>query len=258
MKDKKEIAKLIYEELKKGNIESTLNTIFKELENEKTDKLKFTKTPLLNSIGQELAKLLVNEDWKFKTLMDLWKTSQYGIEDIDYRLKSRREVRRIIIVCLGSLSKRYYEDVKKFITLIVSDLQDWETVDSLALFVISNLAVQNQKELFYLMEQWIKSKDKWVRRLAVATIPPYIMARSKESEICLGFLKKVMKEGHKDVKKAIGWALREITKKDSNAVFEFLLRWAKVEDKNTRWIVKEGMKKLPEEQQKLLRSLIGG
>lgn len=54
MKDKKEIAKLIYERLKKGDIKLTLSLISKELEEGKTDKLKFTKTPSLNSIGQDL------------------------------------------------------------------------------------------------------------------------------------------------------------------------------------------------------------
>ncbi len=65
-----------------------------------------------------------------------------------------------------------------------------------------------------------------------------------------------MKEEDKDVKKAIGWALREITKKDSKSVSEFLERWAKVENKNTKWIIKEGMKKLSKEQQEELKSLI--
>jgi 3-methyladenine DNA glycosylase AlkD len=58
--------------------------------------------------------------------------------------------------------------------------------------------------------------------LAIATIPPYIRAKKTESKIYLELLKKVMREEDKDVKKAIGWALREITKKDPKSVFEFL------------------------------------
>jgi 3-methyladenine DNA glycosylase AlkD len=52
----------------------------------------------------------------------------------------------------------------------------------------------------------------------VATIPPYIKARKMKSVICLEFLDKVMEED-KDVKKTIGWALREITKKRSRVSF---------------------------------------
>lgn len=66
-----------------------------------------------------------------------------------------------------------------------------------------------------------------------------------------------MREKDRDVKKAISWALREVTKKDPKAVFEFLQKWAKINDKNTKWIIKEGMKKLSEKEQKELKSLIG-
>lgn len=82
MKNKKEIAKLIYDELEKGDTKLAISLITKELEEEKTDKLKFTKTPLLNSIGQELGKLLIKDSnppttllpnvgtyWKFERLM---------------------------------------------------------------------------------------------------------------------------------------------------------------------------------------------
>ena len=244
MKDKKEIAKLIYDGLKKGDIELTLSLISKELEGEKTDKLKFTKTPLLNSIGQELTKLVLEEDWEFERLLKLWK-------------KGKRDERLIVISALEKISKNDYENSKKFVFKILDDISDWEICDQLALRVIVNLAVQNQKEIFSLMERWINSENKWLRRLAVATIPPYIRARKTESKICLNFLDKTMHEKDRDVKKAIGWALREITKKDPESIFEFLQRWAKVNDKNTKWIIKEGMKKLPNNEQEKLKSLIG-
>ncbi len=244
MKDKKEIARLVYEELKQGNISSTLSLILKEIKKEKTDKLQMTKTPLLNSIGQELGKLLIEEDWKFEKLMELWNAG-------------KREEKLIVISALGIISKKEYEHTKQFVIEILSDISDWEICDQLALRVIVNLAVQNQKEIFSLMKQWTKSKNKWIRRLAVATIPPYIRAKKSESEICLEFLDQVMREEDKDVKKAAGWALREISKKDPESVFEFLKKWAKEEDKNTTWIIKEGMKKLKKEQQNELRVLMG-
>jgi len=120
-----------------------------------------------------------------------------------------------------------------------------------------NLTVQNQEEIFSLMHEWIKSKNKWIRRLAVATIPPYIRAEKTESKISLELLGETMKEEDKDVKKAIGWALREVTKKDPRSVFEFLQKWAKIKDKNTKWIIKEGMKKLSDKEQEKLKTLIG-
>jgi len=242
MNNKKEMAKLIYNEMKSGNVGSVISLISKELEKEKTDKLRFTKTPLLISIGQELGKLLFKENWKFERLEELWK-------------KGERDEKLIVISTLGKISKKDYENTKRFVLNIINDIFDWEICDQLALRVVVNLAVKNQKETFRLMRQWIKSENKWVRRLAVATIPPYIRAKNTESKICLKFLNETMSERDKDVKKAIGWALREITKKDEEAVFEFLKKRTKISDKNTRRIIREGMKKLPEKEKEKLKSL---
>lgn len=245
MKDEKALAKLIYTELAKRNVKSVTSLISKMLENEKTDKLRFTKTPLLNSIGQELGKLMAKENWKFEKLTKLWKEEE-------------RDERLIVISALGKISNKDYEKTKQFVLSILGDITDWEVCDQLALRVVAKLAVQNQKEIFSLMEQWITSRNKWVRRLAAATIPPYVRAKPEESRTCLEFLDRAMQEQDKDVRKAVGWALREITKKDPESVFVFLKKWAVTGDKNTRRIIKEGMKKLSEEKQSALESLING
>jgi 3-methyladenine DNA glycosylase AlkD len=238
------LSKSIFEELKERDIDSVISLISKELKKEKTNKLQITKTPLLNSIGKELGKLLAKEKWRFERLTELWG-------------KGKRDEKLIVISALGEISKKDYKNSKQFVLNVLKDIIDWEICDQLSLKVIVNLAVQNQKELFSLMHEWITSKNKWIRRLAVATIPPFIRAKGMESKICLKLLNKAMKEEDRDVKKAISWALREITKKDPKSVFEFLQKWAKVDNKNTKWIIKEGMKKLAKKEQEKLKSLIG-
>ena len=196
-------------------------------------------------MGQELGKLLIKENWKFVRLMELWK-------------EGKRDEGLIVVSSLEKVSKKDYENTKQFVLNVLKDISDWEICDQLALRVIVNLAVQNQKEIFSLMHEWIKSKNKWIRRLAVATIPPYIRAERTESRTSLKLLDETMKEEDKDVKKAIAWALREITKKDPESVFEFLKKWVKVEDKNTKWIIKDGMKKLSDKKREKLKTFIIG
>jgi len=59
-----------------------------------------------------------------------------------------------------------------------------------------------------------------------------------------------MEDKDKDIKKAVSWVLREITKKNPDDVAEFLTRWAKANpSKDTKWIIKDGMKKLPKKMQ---------
>lgn len=233
----------VYEGLEKRDTQHVLSLVNAYLEKEKTDKLKLTPTPLLNFIGDGLGKMLIRKEWSFDRLMELWR-------------EGKRDERLIIASALGRLSRVDYENSKSFVLSILNDLSDWEICDQLALKAVVNLVVQNKNEMFSLMEEWVKSENKWVRRLAVATIPPYIRAEKTESKVCLQLLDKVMKEEDKDVKKAISWALREITKKDPEAVFNFLQKWAKTKDKNTRWIIKEGMKKLQKEKQEEIKSLL--
>ncbi len=243
--DAKDIATLIYKKLKNEDMDSTISFIAKEIESEKTKKLGITKTPLLNSIGEELGKLLKKEDWKFEKLKELWK-------------RGKREEKLIVISVLGKLTKdkKEHRAIRQFVLNIINDISDWEICDQLALRVIVNLARQNQKEVFLIMEKWIVSENKWIRRLAVATIPPFIRRMPNDSKRLLALLERVMREKEKDVKKAVGWALREISKKDSKGVYEFLKKWAKVNDKNTKWIIKDGMKKLTKENQDALKSLL--
>lgn len=230
------LVEIIYSGLKEGSVQSTISLVAKELEKERTDKLGFTKTPLLNSLGQELGKLLLKEDWKFERLYELW-------------VGGGRDEKLIVTSAVGEISKKDYENSKQFVLKILDDISDWEICDQLALKVVINLMLQNQEETVSLLEKWVKSENKWIRRLAIATIPPFIRARKTEFQICLSLLDKVMKEKDPDVRKAIGWALREVSKKEPKSVFDFLAKWAGIDNKNTRWIIKEGMKKLPKWQQ---------
>jgi len=53
-------------------------------------------------------------------------------------------------------------------------------------------------------------------------------------------------------KKAVAWALREISKKNAKAVYNFLQKYGNSKDVSTRWIIREGSRKLPENLRKKL------
>ena len=47
----------------------------------------------------------------------------------------------------------------------------------------------------------------------MATIPPLIRAKLETVEACLKLIERLMNEGDRDVRKAVAWALREVSKK---------------------------------------------
>ncbi len=251
-----EIGFKIYEKLMKEDAKSTFNYTKNLAVLERTEKLKMAKASYLNSIGKQLGKCLSGESKEFERLFELWEFSKVNESEIEFRLKSGREVRRIITIALSVVLNKNYRMVKDFVENVTSTLDDWETVDTLAVFVVSKLAVKNREDTFEMINRWITSENKWVRRLAVATIPPYIRAKKDEIEICLRILDKVMFDKDTDVRKAVSWALREMSKRDPEIVFQFLEKWASTKIREVQWIIRDGMRKLDDDMRRKLNDMM--
>jgi 3-methyladenine DNA glycosylase AlkD len=72
---------------------------------------------------------------------------------------------------------------------------------------------------------WTRSRDRWRRRLAlVATVPLNSRARggSGDARRTLGICRMLVGDRDPMVVKAMSWALRELAKRDPNAVEGFL------------------------------------
>jgi 3-methyladenine DNA glycosylase AlkD len=204
-----------------------------------------TRHPVLNIIGDEIGK--------------------FG----EKNLKSALEIVRLLwnggsfeerIIAAKSLERIGKIDYKATLNLVISfskEISDWAVCDTLAMSAMRFITPFHPKEVFSLAEKWIKDKEKWIRRLGVVSLLPLVREKKyhfsgEEFEI----IKNLMKDSDKDVKKAVAWILREISKKDKNLVFKFLMEWAKVDNKNSQWIVRDGMKKLDKVNQEKLKSLM--
>jgi len=73
--------------------------------------------------------------------------------------------------------------------------------------------------------------------------------RIQTPEKVFELLDLVMKYVERDVRKAVSWILREITKANPDEVAEFLMKWAKANPgKEARWVIENGMKKLGDDE----------
>ncbi|MBI4645362.1 MAG: DNA alkylation repair protein [Bacteroidia bacterium] len=83
--------------------------------------------------------------------------------------------------------------------------------------------------------------------------------RVKATDKVFKILDTVMEDNEKDIKKAVSWVLREITKKNPDEVAGFLTRWAKANPgKDAKWIIKDGMKKLRSDEKKEILKILTG
>jgi len=199
--------------------------------------------PVLWVIASEIGRFIKKEPTETEVLLKtIWNEGSY-------------EAKQIAGKSIEKFSPKNPKLCLDFISSTLQDIDNWSVCDSLAMYVVEPIVYSNPDIVLPLSENWIKDKNKWIRRFGVVSLRGYkkIQTTDKVFEI----LDFVMKENEPDVKKAVSWILREITKKNPDEVAKFLMKWAKANpNKNTRWIIKDGMKKLSNNEQKKILDLL--
>ena len=101
---------------------------------------------------------------------------------------------------------------------LVSHKSWWDTVDTLGSVAISPLTVKYPS--VKLMRSWSKSPNMWLNRAAIQ----HQRGRKSETDIALLFelMHQHANESEFFIAKAIGWALRDLSRIDNRAVKKFL------------------------------------
>ncbi len=192
--------------------------------------------PILRVIAAEIGKFIQKGATKAPTLLEtIWSEGSF-------------EARQIAGKCLEKFGPKNPKICLDFVSSVLPDLDNWAVCDNLAMFGVEPIVYSSPELVLPLFEKWIKDENKWIRRFGVVSLRGY--KRVQITDRVFEILDLVMEDKDKDIKKAVSWVLREITKKNPDDVAEFLTRWAKANTgKDTRWIIKDGMKKLPKKMQ---------
>jgi len=199
--------------------------------------------PILRVVAAEIEKFIQKEPKKAKLLLEtIWNEGSF-------------EARQIAGKCLEKFSPKNPKFCLDFVSSVLPDLDNWAVCDNLSMFGVEPIVYSNPELVLPLSERWIKDKNKWIKRFGVVTLRGYKKVETTDNVFKI--LNTVMEDGDKDVKKAVSWILREITKKNPDEVAEFLTKWAKANpNKDTKWIIKDGIKKLSkDDHEKILRLL---
>ena len=100
----------------------------------------------------------------------------------------------------------------------------WEKVDTFASYLAGPMWREGQVA-DKLIERWARSQDRWWRRTAlVSTVPLNNKARGGrgDAERTLRICEMLVEDRDDMVVKALSWALRELSKRDSKPVHKFL------------------------------------
>jgi 3-methyladenine DNA glycosylase AlkD len=103
-------------------------------------------------------------------------------------------------------------------------IDSWEAVDTFACYLAGPAWRENQLPTS-VIRKWTKSKDRWWRRAAVvSTVPLNNKTRGGSGDAIrsLQICRLVIDDRDEMVVKALSWALRELSKRDSASVERFL------------------------------------
>ena len=95
----------------------------------------------------------------------------------------------------------------------------WDTVDALASRTVGPL-VRAHPELSREMDQWVSSDDVWLARTAILHQLTYKQGTDRER--LFDYCVRRASDSEFFIRKAIGWALREYSKTDAEAVRSFV------------------------------------
>jgi 3-methyladenine DNA glycosylase AlkD len=199
--------------------------------------------PVLWVIALQLEKFIQKKPTKAEVLLKtIWDEGSY-------------ESKQIAGKSMEKFSPKNPQLCLDFISSALPDIDNWSVCDCLSMYGVEPIVYSKPQLVLPLSEKWIKDKNKWIRRFGVVTLRGY--KRIQITDKVIGILDSVMKEDEPDVIKAVSWILREITKKNPDEAAEFLMKWAKANPiKDTRWIIKDGLKKLSCNKQKKIMELL--
>lgn len=103
-------------------------------------------------------------------------------------------------------------------------IDNWAAVDTFACY-LAGPAWRERQVQDKLIHDWARSRDRWWRRAAlVSTVPLNNKARGGRGDVArtLALCEMLVNDRDDMVVKAMSWALRELAKRDANAVQDFL------------------------------------
>ncbi len=106
-----------------------------------------------------------------------------------------------------------------FVTERLIDLDGWAAADNLA-SVLSRCLLENSCRLDA-VETWIENPHLWTRRAALVFTLPWAKEK-RDPERMLGWAARLADDREWFIQKAIGWRLRELSKRDTKRVRRFL------------------------------------
>lgn len=159
------------------------------------------------------------------------------------------EERLIALIILTNQFKKAKKDrlkqrqIFEFYLKNTSRINNWDLVDLSAPRIVGEFV---QREGTSILRQLARSENLWERRISIISTFPFIKKRNFGETLTISEM--LMKDEHDLIHKAVGWALREVGKKNKNVLEIFLQTRHK---EMPRTMLRYAIEKFPEEERKV-------
>ena len=173
------------------------------------------------------------------------------IADQLFKEECREEI-LVAIFLIAQQKKNFNKIGWERINIWLKHIDNWETCDQLSSNIVTPMIVKNPDLLKKLFEL-TKSENKWERRFAVATVANINHEGRVYPKETFLVCKPLLSDKETVVTKAVGWAIREISKKCPEETLDFLKENTKIIPKR---LLKEASELLPEKAKNEINKLI--
>ncbi|MEK6918452.1 MAG: DNA alkylation repair protein [Nanoarchaeota archaeon] len=149
-------------------------------------------------------------------------SSSTSLDDISVLLKSDfHEVRLVALLILVDKYEKSTLEAKPFIVDFylsnTSRINNWDLVDSTAHKILGDYLLDKDRSILYKLA---KSNNLWEKRISI--VSTYTFIRNNDFFDALRISQILFSDNHDLIHKATGWMLREVGKKDEQALIIFL------------------------------------
>ena len=131
-----------------------------------------------------------------------------------------REFQMVAVDLLITLKKQLPTSILVDLEYLITTKSWWDTVDLLATHIAGSLFVRYPIESTQYIERWQYSDNIWLRRTTLLYQLKY--KTNTDTERFFSLIKQNQFDNEFFIQKAIGWALREYSKTDANAVINLI------------------------------------
>jgi 3-methyladenine DNA glycosylase AlkD len=161
------------------------------------------------------------------------------------------ELRAVAVALLERRTDDLIFDDLGLVDKLLRRSHTWALVDWLCTKVAAPLVESDPSAARTILERWSSDEDFWLRRASMLAQLPALRAGGGDFELFASFASRMVVEKEFFIRKAIGWVLRDVSKKRPDLSFEFLSDHIQ---RVSGLTLREGSKYLPAEQREDLKT----